>query len=171
MATEGRTRLSHRGLVAGIERSLELAGDPERLRARDPEVSDWSVGIHLEHLLLAESGILRWIDATLADPEGSPSGGRPSRRGTMVLVSGWIPRGRAKAPERTVPPAEIGEDLAERLTAHRTAAVGLEPRLTDIHGGTSTREHPILGHYTASQWLRFLDIHHRHHEKIIRDIG
>ena len=139
------------------------------LRLEDPAVSEWSVGLHVEHLWKAEHGILGWIERALDDPEAFPAGGGPSRTGMAVLVSGWIPRGRAKAPERSLPDT-VGDDLADRLDTLADSLETLHPRLTELHACPSTYEHPLLGHFTPAQWLRFLDVHHRHHEKIIRDI-
>lgn len=126
--------------------------------------------MHVEHLWRADSGILSWIEATL-DSDFSPSGGTPTPTGRAVLVSGWIPRGRAKAPEPSVPKGVDVEGLADRLSNLHDLATRLEPGLPAIHASDTTREHPILGHFTPAQWLRFLEVHHRHHEKIIRDIG
>jgi len=166
-----RTVRSHARLLAGIDRCLGLAADPARLDATNPTVSGWSVGLHVEHLLLAAEGILPWIHEALANPEACPAAGKPSPTGSMVLVSGWIPRGRASAPERTVPRTLAVDDLARRLEELRASVERLGAKLPEVHAVASTLEHPLLGHYTPSQWLRFLDVHHRHHEKIMRDIG
>ncbi|MDX1396692.1 MAG: DinB family protein [Gemmatimonadota bacterium] len=147
-----------------------LADDPGSLATTAPDVSGWSVGRHIEHLRLAAAGIVRWIESTLDDPAGSPPSGSPSRTGRMVLLTGYIPRGRAKAPEPSVPGEEIPADLAARLDQLMEAVDRLEERLDEVHASESTFEHPILGHFTPRQWLRFLDVHHRHHEKIVSDI-
>ena len=126
--------------------------------------------MHVAHLWRVDSGILGWIEAAL-DGDGSPPGGTPTATGRAVLVSGWIPRGRANAPEISLPEAADVEDLSERLSGLRGLAERIEPRLSEIHAIRATRDHPILGHFTPSQWLRFLEIHHRHHDKIVRDIG
>ncbi|MDH3733278.1 MAG: DinB family protein [Gemmatimonadota bacterium] len=170
IGTEGRTRRSHTGLIAGIERARALSTDREALATDDPSVSGWSVGLHLEHLWKAERGILGWVESALDEPGAFPSSGEPSKTGSIVLISGWIPRGRAKAPERSLPDPEVGYDLSERLAELRVQTDRLEPRLAELHACGSTFEHPLLGHFTPAQWLRFLDVHHRHHEKIIRDI-
>ncbi len=168
---EARTRRSHSRLVSGVERSRELSSNPARLAVSDPAVSGWSVGQHVEHLWLAADGILGWVKRALDDPAASPPGGTPSPTGSMVLVSGWIPRGKAKAPEMTVPGPTEADDITARLVTLIDFMTGLEPRLEEIHRSRCTREHPILGHFTPAQWVRFLDIHQRHHEKIIRDIA
>jgi hypothetical protein len=158
-------------LIAGVERCRALADDEARLLASDDGVSAWTVGLHVQHLWRSDSGILGWIQTRLDDPAPAVGAGGPTRTGRAVLVSGWIPRGRAKAPERSEPGTLDIDGLPDRLAELRALADALEPRLRDIHACSATMEHPILGHFTPAQWLRFLDIHHRHHDKIIRDIG
>ncbi len=170
MGSLARTVRSHEQLIAGIERCRELAADETRLLASNDAVSGWSVGLHVEHLWRSDSGLLGWIQKRLDDPAATSDGG-PTRTGRAVLVSGWIPRGRAKAPERTLPETLDIESLPERLVELHGLAEALGPRLPNLHESRATMEHPILGHFTPAQWLRFLDVHHRHHEKIIRDIG
>lgn len=170
MGSLARTVRSHEQLIAGIERCRELADDETRLLISNDTISGWSVGLHVEHLWRADSGILGWIQKRL-DDSAPASDGAPTRTGRAVLVSGWIPRGRAKAPAPSVPEGLDIASLPDRLVELRGLADALQPRLADLHASRATREHPILGHFTPAQWLRFLDVHHRHHDKIIRDIG
>ena len=51
-------------------------------------------------------------------------------------------------------------DLAERLIS----------RMGEIDACLHTHPHHVLGHFTPAEWLRFLHLHHRHHDAIIRDI-
>lgn len=170
IGTEATTRRSHRGLEAGISRCAALADDAEVLETRKPSVSGWSVGEHVDHLVLAEQALLEWVEGAIDDPASRSTGGAPNRTGRLVLVSGWIPRGRAKAPGPTVPDTPDLSLLPGRLADLARLSGRLEPRLSEVHASRTTFEHPILGHFTPAQWLRFLDVHHRHHEKIIRDI-
>jgi hypothetical protein len=80
------------------------------------------------------------------------------------------PAWRARAPEPTVPGPRVEDGLLERFSVLDELLTRLEPELPAIHVNDCTTEHPILGHFTPARWLRFLDIHHRHHEKIIKDI-
>ena len=88
----------------------------------------------------------------------------------MVLTTGLIPRGRGRAPAPFVPtgikPAAVLAGLEE--VAERFA--DLRPKLATIDKATWTVRHPILGHFRPAQWLRFVAVHHRHHDKIIEDI-
>ncbi len=165
-----RTSRSYEGLVRGIERCLELAGDRERLARRDDGVSAWDVGQQVEHLARADSGIVKWVLATIDEPGRGQRTGRPSGAGRAVLATGWIPRGRGRAPEGTVPGGLSEADLLGRLEAVRATCEELRPRLRALQRSRRTREHPVLGHFTPAEWLRFLHVHHRHHDKIIRKI-
>lgn len=39
-----------------------------------------------------------------------------------------------------------------------------------ITGSRARYPHPVLGSLTPAQWLRFLAVHHWHHEKVIDEI-
>jgi len=52
----------------------------------------------------------------------------------------------------------------------RQATRSLAGVLDEIVANDTTQAHPILGQFNGVQWLRFAHLHHRHHNKIIRDI-
>lgn len=166
-------RRDHRRFVSALERAVVWAEDPESFDARDGDVSDWSVGRHLEHLLRANRGIVDWLAPTIAgeEPElrGDPDG-RPTIVGRAVLLTGYLPRGVGKAPGRTVPEGVdrvvVAEGLRSVLATAREMAAGLDV----IERSEARMTHPALGTFDAAQWLRFARIHHHHHEKIVRDL-
>jgi hypothetical protein len=88
----------------------------------------------------------------------------------MVLLAGGFPRGRGKAPERTLPQDTSAEELAARFRGIREQVEGLEDCLAQLHASRATRKHFAFGHLNATQWLQFAVIHHDHHQKIIRDV-
>ncbi len=152
---------------------MSLADSPEQCAARAPEVSLWSVGEQLEHLLLADRAILGVIDRLCdvtedSDPEAAK--GRPVLLGWVVLTTGFIPRGKAKAPDSTSPAGMSQDELLSGLTEVRERVHALAPRLGEIQGVPYTHGHAKLGHFTPSNWLRFCGVHHVHHAKIVRDI-
>jgi hypothetical protein len=156
-----------------LDACARLAEQPETCEARVPEVSGWSVGEQLEHLLLADRRMLDGIERVLqasADGDPPPARGRPTLVGSVILWTGLIPRGRAKAPESTEPGGMTAPDLAVGFAEARVGVEALQSRLSELGRIASTRAHPILGHFTPTQWLRFSGVHHRHHRKIIRDI-
>lgn len=160
---------SYEGLLEGIDRCRRWAGDAAVCARRAPAVSEWSVAEHLEHLLLADRGILRWI-LGLDDGDPGDSRERPNEIGLAVLAAGAIPRGQGPAPEFALPAGMSPDEIASGLDALRMRAVGLERRLTALAVHRSTLPHHVLGHLGAAEWMRFLHIHHEHHAAIVRDI-
>ena len=164
---------SHSLWLGELDRCARLAEQPHACEARAPNVSDWSVGDQLEHLLLSDQRILEGIGRVLeASSRGAapPAEGGPTLIGRLILWTGIVPRGRATAPDSTRPDGMAPGDLVAGFARVQEGVQALRPRLDEIGGVPSTRAHPILGHFTASQWLRFGGVHHRHHGKIIRDI-
>ena len=164
---------SHAAWLRELDSCTRLAERPDTCQARAPGVSAWSVGEQLEHLLLSDRRILGGIEGVLeASAQGTapPGEGGPTLIGRFILWSGIVPRGRAKAPESTVPEGMAAADLVRGFAEVRAGVEALGARLGEIQRAPSTRAHPILGHFTATQWLRFTGVHHRHHGKIVRDI-
>ncbi len=161
---------AHAGLLASLDVEIEQACDPALCEASAPVVSKWSVKDHLEHLSIAHGGIVSWIERAR---EGDPKlniGGHPSLFGRIALLVGAVPRGRGKAPERTLPMGIRTEELAARFRGIRERVEGLEGGLAQLHASPATRNHFAFGDLNATQWLQFMVIHHDHHQKIIRDV-
>ena len=158
------------GIGAGIARCIERAGDPDRLGASTPDISGWSVQDHLEHLLFSDRRVLGWIIETLALPNPEARERPPNEIGVALLARGSIPRGRGPAPEFTLPDGLTSTDLRAGLEALSELATDLEPKLAELDACRHTLPHHVLGHFTPAEWLRFLHLHHRHHEAIIRNI-
>lgn len=171
MASEASSRMirSHAGVLQGIERCRSIAGDGDAWAARVKGLSAWSVGQQLEHLLLADESIVGRVER-LREEGAVPAGGRPTFAGYAVLLSGSIPRGRGRAPDFTVPEGRPAAEIGDRFGAVAERYEALRPALADLETLKATGAHPILGHFTASRWLRFAHVHHLHHERIVRDI-
>lgn len=165
-----KVRKAHIGLLAELEGARVLVDDDKRRSSSADTVSAWSVHQHLEHLSLADRTILGWIQSVLEGTAESAGPGKPTGPGTLVLKLGFIPRGRGRAPEATFPTEADAAELASRFATLQTETQALEASLPLIAESTVTRRHHHLGHYTAAQWLRFAQIHHAHHGKIINDI-
>jgi len=130
--------------------------------SRAPEVSAWSVGRQVEHCALAMEGI---GEALLASTPPPPRAGLALTQ-RLVLLAGWLPRGRARAPESVVPTAEPDPGALER---HLSAAEELLRRVARADRGLWFR-HFVLGVMDRDRALRFLAVHNRHHGKIARDV-
>lgn len=139
-----------------------------RLLAREnaavsaPAVSGWSVGMHVQHCVLGTGVLLE----ALGD-------GRPPRRllsptpiGWLVLLTGRIPRGRAKSPPAVVPepplPTEALLELVDRTEA-RLAGLDTIPDNAWV-------KHFVAGFLNKRRAVRFLAVHNAHHRAIIADI-
>ena len=166
-------RRDHGRFLAALERALAWAEDPEAFGARDDDVSGWSVGLHLEHLLRADRGILDWLAPTIEgeEPEArsDPDAG-PTLAGHAVLLTGYVPRGAGKAPGRTVPVGIERSEVVAGIRGLLTTTRELGGALDVIRRSEARMAHPALGALDAAQWLRFARIHHDHHEKIVRDL-
>ncbi|MYL07087.1 MAG: hypothetical protein F4012_09830 [Gemmatimonadales bacterium] len=158
------------GIRAGIRRCLERAADADRLGVSAPEISAWSVQDHLEHLLFSDRNVLDWVVEALARPNPETREQSPHEIGVALLARGSIPRGRGPAPDFTLPAGLEGADLRAGFEALSGLATDLEPRLAELDACRLTLPHHVLGHFTPAEWLRFLHLHHLHHEAIIRDI-
>jgi uncharacterized damage-inducible protein DinB len=165
---------SHGGWLRLLDPCVLFAERPEVCEARTPEVSAWSVGEQLEHLVLADRGILQAVQE-LTEPganhgDAAATGG-PTIIGRVILWTGFIPRGRGKAPDFAKPSGMSSADLAAELGEIRSDVEALGSRLGEIERIPAVRTHPVgLGSFTPAQWMRFAFVHHVHHAKIIRDI-
>lgn len=172
-AVSGSTIRSHGAVRRSIDACIALAEDARVCKACAPSVSEWSVANHLEHLLLADRWMFGWIESVVgaeASDESADPSGSPSPLGYVVLSTGFIPRGRGRAPDRTCPSDLAVSEILAGFRELRAQVEALEPRLGEVDALALTREHPVLGRFTPARWLRFAHVHHAHHEKIVRDI-
>ena len=149
-------------ILDGLAAIADQCGEPD---LRVERVSLWSVGQHIEHLLKVDDTIhLHLTSSTIGTPVPPLTW-----IGRVILIAGRIPRGRAKAPEWTKPTGDyVALRKAVERTSHRFRE--LEPIVDTLSRDTIRIAHPSLGGLTRRQWLRFTDIHQRHHHAIIRDI-
>ena len=169
-APSSSTRRTYTAICTQLDELRALARQPDLAPVRAEEVSGWSVGEQLEHLLLTDRMILDGFDRLL-DGKVTSAGGGPTAVGRFILMSGYIPRGRGRAPKGVVPGALSPDEIASGFEDVKMRFHELEPRLDEIQASRATYRHPLMGDFNAGQWLKFVKIHHRHHAKIIRDIG
>lgn len=86
---------------------------------------------------------------------------------TIILWSGKIPRGKAKAPKIVRPKeAELTlEALKEQVAVAQQALEKLVQLPSNTHFS-----HPVFGDLQKKDAIRFMDIHTQHHVNIVRDI-
>ena len=145
---------------------LEVYLDSYELCA--PQISQWTIGHHLEHLNKGHGGLLKRL-AT-----GDRDGGYPKRainlRGKIVLFLRRIPRSRGKAPDHTLPLNFDLERLRRGVESQRYHASQLQ-QLADLSVVRKVVfQHPYFGYLDGYDWLKFFTIHAHHHLKIIREI-
>jgi hypothetical protein len=83
------------------------------------------------------------------------------------MNTGYIPRGKGRAPQHTLPQEKITK---EELLVHLKKAKDASRNLKDLTVG-KTFKHPLFGWLNLKESSRFMKIHTHHHLKIIRDIN
>ena len=157
---------SARSSQAQIQKQLAaIEQHVQRPNQRDESVSVWSVHQQAEHVLLANSGILKLIET--AERPAQP--GERSLRGWFVLRFGFIPRGQAKAPEAVIPKERAREELLQLVSESRERIARLDVSALE-EDEEPVGNHPYFGALSSREWLRFMSVHGRHHLKIVDDI-
>jgi hypothetical protein len=77
-----------------------------------------------------------------------------------------IPRGKAKAPAAVMPKSEVTEESLKLQFAKINASIN-ELTMLDKN---SNFNHPYFGMLNLSSTIKFLEIHTKHHLKIIEEI-
>ena len=145
---------------------LELAGDRDVLERRRERISTWNVGEQMQHVALVDGGILELLEQAAPPADVADKG--PTAIGRVMLLAGYIPRGKGRAPSFVLPRDVDPGGLEPTLASIRERFAALD--LGRIAAGGALGRHPVFGYLDAARWLRFVDIHHHHHWKIIRDI-
>ena len=148
------------------------------------EMSRWSVGQHLEHVLRADELNLRAVEAILSgrDDSAPPPKDSPARAdfvalaelspaATTILTDGVIPRGLAESPQVVLPPLDPDAVMIEELRQLQISRWrGLEDSIDRLGEATGRIAHPLLGAFRAVDWVRFARVHTRHHRLIVEEI-
>jgi hypothetical protein len=143
-------------LLSEIESKFEFRNSKNEI------VSKSDVAWHLDHVLKVINGIS--ITLKKSNPEDYKSSFNFKR--SLVLFIGKIPRGKAKSPETVMSSGEISlNDLKSQLENSKISVLELQKR-----DPKSNFQHPYFGQLNLQQTLRFLEIHTKHHLKIVDDI-
>ena len=126
------------------------------------EVSNGSIGWHIEHTLKVISRISEALEkSNTKEYVWKFNFGR-----YFILAINKIPRGKGVAPKVVIPEGNItSESLKNSISNSREAIKKIES-LKPAHFFT----HPYFGDLNLRTSKRFLDIHTKHHIKIISDI-
>ncbi|MEO8276157.1 MAG: DinB family protein [Thermoanaerobaculia bacterium] len=140
--------------------------DPKLLDLRVPRVSRWSIGQQVDHILRV---LERGVEVFGGRREPLPK--KINLLGRLILSLDWIPRGLGKSPRSVVPAeAPAAADLGERLSLLRERYVVRRFPDEVLSNEEPFFPHPFFRGLCASESLRFLATHTRHHLKIIADI-
>ncbi len=126
------------------------------------DISQASVGWHIAHSCL----VINSIVGALKQSNPADYTWKFSVPYLYVTITGFIPRGRGKAPGRVVPRQEINKETLQQLSAQAKNSLAELPNLAR----NSFFKHPYFGVLRKNAAIRFLKIHTWHHYKIIRDI-
>jgi hypothetical protein len=127
-----------------------------------PDVSKWSVGMHIQHCCLATIAV---CDSLVASEPPVPRSGF-SIVTSAIFLTGRIPRGRGKSPEQAIPREDIWTNEMEGLL------LDAERRLEAARQASRDQwfRHFAFGVLDRDRTLKFIGIHNRHHVRIVQDI-
>jgi DinB superfamily len=146
--------------VAGLIQ--ELQSKIPQMELVNSSVSASSVGWHIAHTLLVNNRIITGLGkSNAADYKG-----KFSVKKIIILITGKIPRGRGKAPDAVMPSNDF---TAASLQQHVDTALQKIKELDALQSNNFI-EHPVFGNLNLKNTKRFLEIHARHHLRIIDDI-
>jgi hypothetical protein len=125
-------------------------------------ISQSSVGWHLDHALK----VINRVTAILIKTNPDKYKKEHNLKRIILFTLCYIPRGKARAPKVVMPPEVITKaDLINQLQEAKIQIEKTEP-LTK----TSHFIHHVFGMLSKEQTLRFLEVHTKHHLKIVNDI-
>lgn len=140
----------------------EMASYFPYLDALDPKVSKVHVGWHLAHCLKVINQVCDALKSS--SPENFRSQFNLKRE--IVFALGSFPRGKAQAPKKVIPEGEIKiEDLINNLERAKKNISEY-----DSLKNNNFFEHPYFNQLNKIQAKRLLEVHTKHHLKIIREI-
>ena len=156
-------------LNAVAQYTAELLSISESQFQQTPVEESWSYSEVYQHIF--DSSMLS-VEAMEAILNGKGKAGSPTLPGKAILFAGAFPPGmRFKVPEILEGRVKkISKTDAERLI--QTFTQSLEKIYPAVaHADKNlTASHPRLGELNAGEWIRFTEIHIKHHLKQIRRI-
>lgn len=139
----------------------ELASYIPSMEKRNEGISASTVGWQIEHSLMT----IRFVVKGFLASDPSQFASKFNLTKTLILWTGKMPRGKARAPKYVLP----DEFSEESLTKHILKTNETLAQVENAHPKQFV-EHPYFGKINKKETMRFLEIHTLHHIKIIRDI-
>jgi hypothetical protein len=129
---------------------------------KNPSVSKSTVGWQLDHALKVFNAVSEWTENS--NPKDYKWKFNFWR--SVLFPLNYFPRGKGKAPKYVLPPEIIKvEDLNLQLQTAKNHIKVLKTLPKRAYF-----KHFIFGKLSKKQTLRFLEMHTKHHLKIVRDI-
>ena len=152
-----------------VQGAIYLEWPDEKLFGVQPDISGWSIGEQLYHITLANASIPKLIERMKEGRLGNEED-EPQLEKIALIEQGIIPGGR-QAPERVIPPTDLNKDLLNRdYSRMRKATQRLAPLLDELHDIPNRFPHMFFGPLSAVEWVRFMEIHTRHHMNIVEKL-
>jgi len=131
-------------------------------KKQNPQVSARGVDWHLDHSLRIIVAICNTLE------KSNPKEFKPHFNfgKYIILLTGYIPRGRAKSPKPFNSLEPINQSELPALFAEARQALDKLETLP----ANSYFTHPMFGQLSKAQAYRFILTHSRHHIKIMREI-
>ena len=141
----------------------ELESWIPKLNQSSPNVSNWTVGQQIYHSLKATATIAQ----SVTDSEPGAEKPNPSFLRFVVLTLGRIPRGKGKAPKASQPMGQPTVDELQEMVGKAKEALAEAAQAPP----NAFWRHFKFGVLPRDNALKFIDIHNRHHLRIIQDIS
>lgn len=132
-----------------------------------PAPDRWSIQDCVEHLALAEHGLLRRIIDDSAPAEAS---GSREKEAAILNSGGGDRKKKMMAPERAQPTGRFWslEEAVRQFAAARERTIAYVASCDDLHMRSTV--HPLLGPMRCSELLAFIVVHPLRHAEQIREI-
>jgi len=140
----------------------DLNNSISRCLVKYEKVSNWTVGMQIEHCLLGTRGICNAL------VNSKPHTGK-IKKGLLrriIFLTGTIPRGRGTAPDTSIPHEETTESGLRELLSESILLV----RKAAESESDCWWAHFRFGVMKRDEALKFVAIHNKHHLKLISDI-
>lgn len=128
----------------------------------NPSVSKATIGWQIDHSLKVLNNVC--IAVKSSDPKTYKK--NMKFLGKLLLFLGKFPRGKARAPKHVLPPETITkQDLISQVVDAKNNIETIASLPQNAYF-----KHPMFGHINTKRVTRFLEVHTKHHLKIIDDI-
>lgn len=129
---------------------------------RKPHPGAWSMGQMYKHIMDDTGYFVQQAKAALLSSEHSEQGMHEDAK--AIFANNGFPDAMLTGPatNESVPQPQTKEELLQGLTIIK-AEVNQLYNTADVESATGKTRHPGLLFFSAAEWLRFAEMHMRHH--------